>query len=287
MNSVLFGLACAASVGLADFMARFSSRALGAPLTYAFVLLVGVMTSSVWIAVSAEKLVWTPAGCGLAVVHGLSVATMCMLLYAGLARGPVAIVAPIVAAHPAFVLVVNVAMGLRPTSYQWAAMGVIIVGGILIARSAEAHPQFAATDGKELRKTVLIALGACLAYVALVTTGQASAQMIGGLQTLWLGRLSGFLLVGVILALQRRRMAIPRAWIPFVGAQGLLETLGYVAFLAGSTTASPHITMVVASTFSVVTVVLAKFVLKEPVSDQQWLAVAMIAAGTAVLSGSG
>ena len=286
MNSVLFGVASAASLGVADFMARFSSRALGATLTYAVVLLIGVITSSALIAVSGERLIWTPVGCALAIVHGLSVAAMCMLLYAGLARGPVAIVAPIVAAHPAFVLVVNVAMGLRPTFYQWAAMVVIIFGGILIARSAEAHPQFAASDRKELRKTIVIALGACLAYVVLVTTGQASAQRIGELQTLWLGRLSGFLLVGVMLAVQRRSIAIPRTWIPFVGAQGLLDTLGYMAFLAGSTTASPHITMVVASTFSVVTVVLAKFVLKELVSRQQWLAVAMIAAGTAVLSGS-
>jgi uncharacterized membrane protein len=287
MSAVLFGIASAASLGLADFMARFSSRALGATLTYAVVLLIGVITSSVWLVVSSERLIWTPVGCGLAIVHGLSVAAMCLLLYEGLARGPVAIVAPIVAAHPAFVLVVNVAMGLRPTVYQWAAMSVIVFGGILIARSAEAHPQFAATDRRELRKTIVIALVACLAYVVLVTTGQASAQRIGELQTLWLGRLSGFLMVGIILAVQCRSIAIPRAWIPFVGAQGLLDTLGYIAFLAGLTTASPHITMVVASTFSVVTVVLAKFVLKELVSREQWLAVAMIAAGTAVLSGSG
>lgn len=267
-------------------MARFSSRAIGATLTYAGVLLIGVIASTVWIVVSGEKLVWTPAGCALAMVHGVSVAAMCLLLYAGLARGPVAIVAPIVAAHPAFVLVVNVASGLRPTAYQWVAMAVIILGGILIARSAEKHPQFVATDGSELRKTIAIALGACLAYVVLVTTGQAAAQRIGEIQTLWLGRLCGFVLVGVLLAVQRRGITIPRNWISFVAAQGLLDTLGYMAFLGGSTTVNPHITMVVASTFSVFTVVLAKFVLKEPVSGQQWLAVASIAVGTAVLSGS-
>ena len=41
MISALFGLASALSLGGADFMARFSARALGAPLTYGFVLLVG------------------------------------------------------------------------------------------------------------------------------------------------------------------------------------------------------------------------------------------------------
>jgi len=287
MNSVLFGLASAASLGLTDFMARFSARTLGAPLAYAAVLLIGVIASSLWIAFSGETLVWSPVGIGLAVAHGLSVATMCMLLYAGLARGPVAIVAPIVAAHPALVLAVNVAMGLRPSIGQWIAMVAVIIGGMLIARSAESHPQFAAEgDDGQLRKTIAIALSACLAYVALVTTGQAAAQHIGELQTLWLGRLAGFILVACVLVFQRRPITIPRAWIPFVGAQGALDTIGYSAFLAGSTTSSPHITMIVSSTFSVFTVVLARMVLKEPVSPQQWFAIAMIAIGTAVLSGS-
>jgi drug/metabolite transporter (DMT)-like permease len=285
MNPVLFGLASAASLGLADFMGRFSSRALGATLAYAVVLFIGVITSSVWFVASGATFIWSPAGCALAIVHGLSVASMCVLLYMGLARGPVAIVAPIVAAHPAFVLIVNAAMGLRPDAYQWMAMATVIAGGMLIARSAEIHPQFAATDSREFRITMSIAFGACFAYVVLVVTGQASVQRTGEAQTLWLARLAGFLLIGVMLGVQRPRLKALRVWLPFVAAQGLLDTIGYAAFLAGSSTANPQITMVIASTFSVFTVLLARFVLKEPVSSQQWLAVATIAAGTAVLSG--
>lgn len=287
MSAVLFGLASAAGLGVADFMGRFSSRALGAVLTYAIVLVVGVFASSILFFFSNEPLIWSPAGWLIATVHGLSVAVMCMLLYAGLARGPVAIVAPIVAAHPAFVLIINVAMGLRPSAVQWAAMAAVILGSMLIARCAESHPQFAASDGSELRKTISIAFGACIAYVVLVTTGQAAAQHIGDLQTLWIGRLAGLLLVVLILGVQRHRIAIPAAWIPFVGAQGILDAIGYAAFLAGARTASPQITMVIASTFSVFTVLLAALILKEPVSRQQWLAIAIIATGTAILSGSG
>jgi len=40
----------------------------------------------------------------------------------------------------------------------------------------------------------------------------------------------------------------------YVGLQGLLDTAGYFTFLAGANTVAPHITMVVASAFSVVTV---------------------------------
>ena len=83
-----------------------------------------------------------------------------------------------------------------------------------------------------------------------------------------------------------RRAAWPRLplrW-PFVGLQAGLDTLGYIAFLAGSNSAAPHITMVVASAFSVVAVLLARIVINEKVSKMQWAAIALIAGGTAVLS---
>ena len=76
----------------------------------------------------------------------------------------------------------------------------------------------------------------------------------------------------------------PRNGLPYVGLQGLLDTAGYFTFLAGANTAAPHITMVVASAFSVVTVLLARLVIHEPVSKMQWGAIALIAAGTAALS---
>jgi drug/metabolite transporter (DMT)-like permease len=42
--------------------------------------------------------------------------------------------------------------------------------------------------------------------------------------------------------------------------------------------------MIVASGFSVVTVLLARLIIHEAVSKTQWAAIALIAAGTAVLS---
>ncbi len=286
MNAALFGLISAAGLGTADFMARFSARALGAPLTYAVVLLIGSIGATAWFLLSGVDFVWSVSGCGYAVAHGLSVASMCMLLYAGLARGPVAIVAPIVAAHPALVLVVNVMMGVRPGAAQWAAMSLVIAGGIMIARSAESHPQFTGAKSSELRTTILIALAACLAYVLLVLTAQAAAPLIGEIQTILIARWSGLTFVAALLWVQRTPIAVPLQWLPFVGLQALLDGLGYAAFLAGARSEAPHIAMVVASTFSVVTVILAKFVLKEPISRLQWIAIVMIAIGTAALAGN-
>jgi drug/metabolite transporter (DMT)-like permease len=207
---------------------------------------------------------------------------MCLLLYMGIARGPIAVVVPIVAAHPALVLVVNVLMGLRPSAMQWAAMAVIIAAGVFIARTAVAEPEEAAAESNRI--TVIIAVGACLAYVAIVLTGQAATPLIGAAQTMWIGRWTGLIFIAGILLVQRTPIRIPAEWIPFVGLQAGLDTFGYIAFLAGSNSAAPHITMVVASAFSVVAVLLARIVINEPVSKMQWAAIALIAGGTAVLS---
>jgi drug/metabolite transporter (DMT)-like permease len=269
-------------------MGRFSGRAIGATLTYGLVLLVGTILATLAVVISGIEIVWSPYGWAMAILQGISVSVMCVLLYAGLARGPVAIVAPIVAAHPVFVLAVNVAMGLRPSTTEWLAMGTILIGGLLIARSAGSHPQFTgAGGGAEMRKTVLIALGSCLAYVAIVLTSQAAAPVVGELQTLWISRCSGLIFIALVLAVQRTRPTVPMAWLPFIGVQGLLDGIGYLTFLAGATSASPHIAMVIASTFSVFTVFLAKIVLKEPISAQQWTAIGFISMGTAALSGHG
>jgi drug/metabolite transporter (DMT)-like permease len=88
------------------------------------------------------------------------------------------------------------------------------------------------------------------------------------------------------LVAQGVRLQVPSNWWPFVGLQGGLDSLGYLAFLAGANTAAPHVTMVVASAFSVVTVLLARVVIKEQVTPLQWAAIALIALGTAVLSGT-
>ncbi len=285
MNSALWGVISAVSFGSADFMARFSTRAHNPVASYGAVLLVGAVATTVWVIARGEPLVWSPLGIGFAMAHGAASAIMTTLLYWGLARGPVSVVAPIVASHPAIVLIVLVMLGSRPDAIEWAAMAVVFAGGLIIARAAEEESgDVAQSDGAELRKTLKIAVAACLVYVVLVLAGQQAVPLLGAVQTTWIGRLTGLGIILVVALASRQSLAIRPKWIPFLLVQGLADVAGYMTLTMGGATESPEITAVISAGFSVVTVLLAWVVLKERIGPVQWLAVAMIAGGSAVLA---
>jgi drug/metabolite transporter (DMT)-like permease len=177
-----------------------------------------------------------------------------------------------------------VALGSRPAAVQWVAMAIVLAGGILIARTAEAGGEAQPADRAELRKTLLIALASCLFYAVLILLGQAAVLLIGPVQTTWIARLSGLAAILIIGRSMGQSLGVRLAWVPFLAAQGLADMLGYVALTAGGTTAHPEVTAVIAAGFSLVTVLLGWVILKERIGPAQWLAIAMIAVGSAVLA---
>ena len=286
MGGVLWGGLSALCLGSADFMARFGTRALGARSVYLFVLAVGSLGLSVAVLVSGTPIAWSPAGLALGALHGLSVVVMSVLLYTALARGPVSVVAPIVAAHPVLVLAFAFATGARPDLEQWLAMAAIVAGVVWVAHHA--RPESPGGDPGErraaLRVTLAIAAGSCAAYAVLIISGQAAVPYLGELQTTWIGRLVGLAALLVLFALRRERPRCERRWLPFLVLLGLLDTGGYLALFAGSTGPHPAATAVVASTFGVVTVILARIVLREAISGRQWSAIALVFGGVAALA---
>ena len=65
----------------------------------------------------------------LLVLAGLAVMVATLLLYWGLARGPVTIVSPIAASYPVFNMALAVLLGLSPSPWQWGAMAAVVAAG--------------------------------------------------------------------------------------------------------------------------------------------------------------
>jgi uncharacterized membrane protein len=305
MTPGLFGAISAGCLGTADFMGRLSSRAMGHHNALLGVLSIGVAVLTLRMVLAGEARLPTLGAYGWLVTNGVATTAMTLLLYLGLARGPVSVVAPIVAAHPVLVvLYYATTSGIAPGAFALAAMAWTILGTVIVARWADGeaeqpalvaagagiggHAQVYDDAGVDevsrLRKTVMIAIGSSIAYAVLIIAGQAAAPVYGEMHTLWYGRIVSLATLLAVFAYRGTAPHMPMRWWPFLGAQGLLDAGGYMALFAGSTLEGREIAAIVASTFGAVTVLLARIVLKERVAPVQWFGIALVFAGVVVLS---
>ncbi|KAA3621060.1 MAG: DMT family transporter [Proteobacteria bacterium] len=285
MSSALWGALCALNLGVADFLARFSTRAVGSLCAFFGVLLISTVAMSAWALVNSPLLVWDTSRIWLLGLNGVATTVMTLLLYQGLARGPIGVVAPVVASHPVLVVLFWVIMGARPSTIQWFAMSMITVGVVIVSRSGKVAVSGDCPDSRALRRTLWIATGASIAYAVLVVAGQSAVPIYGEFQTMWFGRLASFSTLLLVFLVRRERPAVPARLWPLLGIQGTLDVLGYLFLFAGSRGDGAGIAAVTASTFGAVTVLLARIVLREPVSAWQWFGILMVFVGVAVVSG--
>ena len=163
-------------------------------------------------------------------------------------------------------------------------MGATFLGALLVARSAAGFAGAGGYTRDHLRRTIGIACASALAYAVLIVAGQAAVPIYGELQTLWLGRWVGIATVLLVFAGARRVPGLPLRWWPLVSLQGLLDATGYLALFAGSRGEGSEIAAVAASGFGAITTILARVVLREAMGPVQWLGVALVFVGVAVLS---
>lgn len=284
MSSGLWGCVSALSWGTADFIARFSGRAVGHHAALFGMLLTGSVLLSLWVWLGGVPLNWSPEQLWLIALSGLSIMFGTLWLYQGLARGPVSIVAPIVGSYPALIVAFALISGKRLSLIQWAAILATMSGIALVARAADS---FAEPDGatrRDLRKTVLIAIAASAAFAIGVVTAQLAVPVYGNLQTTWLSRLVSLAALLLLFLARRRGVRIALHWWPAVIAQGLLDSGAYLALYQGSYGANAEIAAVTASAFGAVTTLLAWLLLREAIRATQWLGILLIFVGVAVLS---
>lgn len=117
-----------------------------------------------------------------------------------------------------------------------------------------------------------------------VVAGQAAAPIYGEIQTLWMGRLASLATLVLIFAARRRAPGLPVRWWPFLVAQGLLDAGGDITLFAGSQGDNAEVAAVTASTFGVITVLLAWVILRERINGRQWLGIFLVFIGVVVLS---
>jgi drug/metabolite transporter (DMT)-like permease len=281
MSAVLFGLFTAVCWGCADFVARFTGRAVGPDVALAGMLVASAAPLTLLALATSAPLIQSFAEWPLILTTGLAVMAATLLLYAGLVRGPIGMVAPIAGAYPAFNVVIGLATGIVPTGPQWIAILLVMAGVAVVARCAPAPEDHVAGD---LRLTLVIALLSALAFALAISAGQAAARMHGELAVTAAARWVSVVAAFGWLIVRGRPVVLPAGWRWPVAAQGILDGGAYLALFAAAHGPGSVIAAVVASSFAAVTVVLARVLLKEPMSVAQWVGIILIVAGVGVLS---
>jgi len=285
LNAVLGGVTASLAWGSADFIARFTGGALGhvralfGMLVASALVLTGVVLARGPIAAGGDGGWW------LLLLSGIGLTAATALLYQGLVRGPVTIVAPIAGTFPAFNIVLALILGVRPAALEWVAMIAVMAGVFVVARSARHFENRGEFTRAELRTTVLIASGASFGFAVTVAAGQEAATIYGEFRAVCFARWVSLACCVLLLMLRREVPRIPFRWWPVLSLQGILDGGALLALVAGSQGAASAVTAVIASTFSAVTVLLARLVIRETMSAAQWTGIGLILAGVATLSG--
>ena len=288
-GSALFGVGAAASWGVGDFTARFIGRAVGVPTGLFGIMLLGSLAVGLYIVVSGEPLVWEFSGLWLLVLNGVATMLATFMLFDALTRGPVSLGSPMVSSYPAFAVPMTVVFGARPEPIHWVAMAATLGGIWLVALAVS---RIDAGDKPEytpavLRRAVLMAIGSAFFFAVALLAADEAIGRYGLPLTLLSGRIVGAVVLGGVFLAMRKTPRMPvRAW-PLILLLAVADTLGYVFVYTGLSLENGEFAIVTSSAYSVVTILLARIILKEQVVPLQWLGVAIVIAGIGTLSATG
>jgi len=266
---VLLGVLSAFSFGIGDFLARFSSQEVGFKNSLFWMLIVGAIFYIILFSIFGNGLNPNSIGLSNSFLSGILIMFGLLCLYRGLQMGPVSIVAPIAAINPLFVFLIRYVLGSEPTLLQWMATIVVISGAILVSISADSHQESLGLNKKQIKESVLISFIASVTLALGLIFSQEATNTLEPLETVIYIRFFSLLGIASILLFSKSKIFITKKAIPILFFQGILETTGYFCLVSAYAFDKVSIAVVISSGFGLVTVILARFILKEKISKIQ------------------
>jgi drug/metabolite transporter (DMT)-like permease len=266
---VLLGILSAFSFGVGDFLARFSSQEVGFKNSLFWMLIVGAIFYIILFSFFGNGLNPNSIGLSNSFLSGILIMFGLLCLYRGLQMGPVSIVAPITAINPLFVFLIRFALGSEPTFFQWVATLIIIAGAILVSLSADSHQQSLGLNKKQIKESVVVSFMASAMLALGLIFSQEASNTLDPLETVIYIRFFSLLGIASLLLISKSKIFITKKAIPILFFQGILETTGYFCLVSAYTFDKVSIAVVISSGFGLVTVILARLILKEKISKIQ------------------
>jgi drug/metabolite transporter (DMT)-like permease len=273
MRSIALALGASLTWGFADFFGALKGRTLGALRTLVYVQLGGLVAIALIVAIRWEG----PADLDalFAIPAAVSGTLGLYAFYRGMAVGAMSIVAPIAGISAAVPVVFGIATGDRPSLWQWLGIAGAL-GGVFLA-------------SREPGRGGKVAAGVGLALLAAIGFGGYFPPMhaAGNADFWWASlifRMTSTSIILAAVAIRRPSLAVAPKQVPLLALVGVGDMLGNLLFAAASTSGLVSITSVLASLYPIITVLLARLVLRERVARSQEMGIALTLAGVALIS---
>jgi drug/metabolite transporter (DMT)-like permease len=274
----LWGLVSALGWGTADFLARGVSMRLGTwrALLYAHLVSFVSLLPIIWWDLGAVSL-----SLGVLLLGGM-LGTLNLigsaLLYRALTIGQLAIVSPICSSFGAITLVLSLLTGDVLSAGKIAGLTLTVVG-VVLASTPEASP-----DRQRSVRGIPEAIGAALSFGISFWGLKYVVPFTGPWIPVVESRIVALLLLPLLARPLGQSIALPeRAAWPGVIVIGLLDTCANLAYNIGIRSDAPGIVAVLGSLFSPITVLLGFVVLRERLSQRQWVGVLVIFAAITLI----
>jgi drug/metabolite transporter (DMT)-like permease len=273
MRSIALALSASLTWGLADFFGPLKGRKLGALRALVYVQLGGLAAIALAIAIRGKG----PADVNalFAIPAAISGTLGLYAYYRGMAVGAMSIVAPIAGISAGIPVMFGIATGDRPSLWQWLGITAAL-GGVFLA-------------SREPGRGGRVAAGVGLALFAAIGFGGYFPPMhAAGEADFWwaslIFRMTSTSVILAAVAIRRPSLAVSPIEVPLLALIGIGDMFGNLLFAAASTSGLVSITSVLASLYPIITVVLARLVLKERVARSQEAGIALTLAGVALIS---
>lgn len=265
----LLGILSALSFGIGDFLARFSSREVGFKNSLFWMLIVGAIFYLILFAFFGDGLNPNSIGLSNSFLSGILIMFGLLCLYRGLQMGPVSIVAAITASNPLIVFLIRYVLGSEPTLLQWLSTLVVISGAILVSFSANSFQESLGLTKKHIKESVIISFMASITLALGLIFSQEATNTLEPLETVIYIRLFSLLGIASILLFTKSKITLTKKAMPILFFQGILETSGYFCLVSAYIFDKASIAVVISSGFGLVTIILARLILKEQISKLQ------------------
>jgi drug/metabolite transporter (DMT)-like permease len=274
VTGIVLALAASLSWGIADFVGPVKARVLGTLRVLIYAQVAGFVGIAILLAVKRAPVPGPEVL--LAIPASLSGTLGLYAYYRGVIAGAVSIVAPVAGASAVVPVIIGIATGDRPGPLPFVGILCALFGVALASRE----------PGDNDRR---LAAGVGLALLAAVGFGFYFPFMhVAGNEDPWWASMifRGFSTALVAIAVLARRppLRLGRTDLAVVILVGLGDMMGNLLFAASSGHGLVSVTSVLASLYPIVTIVLARIVLREHVASIQRVGVVLTLTGVALIS---